>query len=87
MSRTNVRAYYISRADLEQWLIDQLHLPEDIVVTNIVRAINQEAIVIMIQSRSFPEMHDLDMVGLDQKWVIEDVHIRAVPYITEGIHE
>lgn len=67
MSRIRVQTYPISRHELETFLIEKHGLPEDIVITNIGRPVNQEAWAIVIQSSSFEEMGELDMSDTSRK--------------------
>lgn len=58
--RIAIKSFTLSRADLERYLIKHHDMPEDIVVTNIDRPVNQEAWLINVQSAEFEKGNDLD---------------------------
>lgn len=68
MSRIKVKAVVFSRAELEEYLITFHDFPEDIVITGILKPVNQEAYYIMVQSESFPESGELDTQDISRKF-------------------
>jgi hypothetical protein len=59
--RIGIKTFTLSRADLERYLIENHDMPEDIVVTNIARPVNQEAWLVNVQSKKFATADDLSM--------------------------
>lgn len=67
MSRNRTKCIVFSRSELEEYMIREFGFPQDVVVTGIAKPVNQEAWVITVQSKDFPEWGELDSIDTSRK--------------------
>ena len=61
--KSRIIGFGLSSVDLARLLYDKYDFPDDIVITKFERIISQDAWIVNLYSREFPEHSDLDLIS------------------------